>query len=189
VFIGLSFAACKGTLPAYVETSAPPVEEETEQPSPAAQHDARFVGVWAVEQPYHAAYEVTYYDFQADGTLVVGSSWPENCTGHLEAHCVTRSVANCVPEPNTMGCEAARTCVFDDRWHSNDDQTLVIKGQCSDGVARDIILEFNVDSSQNASATAVSLLTVDGDVEWAHNNWEWSFRKCLDDASECGLLP
>ncbi len=193
LFIGLSLTACKGTLPAYVGTPDIPVEEEpgvdTEAATPTVQNDARFVGLWAVEQPFHAAYEVTYYDFQADGTLVVGSSWPSDCSGHLENHCVTGSVANCVPEPDTMWCETERTCVFGESWRSEDDQTLVIEGQCSDGVARDIVLEFNSDSSQNASFGAgATLLTVDGESGWAHNSWEWAFRKCPDDDSQCGTF-
>jgi hypothetical protein len=194
LFIGLSLTACKGTLPPYQGTPDVPNEEQpeadTDAPTTTAQHDARFVGLWAVEQPFHAAYEITYYDFQADGTLVVGDSWPENCAGHLDSHCVTGSVADCVSEPDTMWCEAETTCVFGDSWRSEDDQTLVIQGHCSDDVTRDIVLEFNSDSSQNASFGAgATLLTVDGEVTWSHNSWEWAFRKCLDDDTQCGWMP
>lgn len=188
LLISLSLTACTATLPPFEET--PDMSEEQDSDAPAAQHSARFVGLWAVEQPYHAAYEVTRYDFQATGALVVLDSWPDGCSGHLSEHCVTGSVSDCVAEPDNVWCEAERTCVFGDRWHSEDDQTLVIEGQCTDGISRDIVLHFGNDPSQNAESGAdVTLLTVDGQTGWSHNGWEWAFRKCQDDGSECGWMP
>lgn len=194
LFIGLFVTACKGTLPPYEAPQDSDTEQvqdvDTDTEEQTAQHDARFVGLWAVEQPFHAAYEVTYYDFQADGTLVVGDSYPSNCLGHLDPTCVTGSVANCVSEPTTMWCETDLTCVFGERWRSEDSQTLVIEGLCSDDVVRDIVLELDRDSSQNSefAMEPTTLLSVGGQTDWSHNNWDWAFRKCQDDGSECGLF-
>lgn len=185
LFIGLSLAACKGTLPSPDASD----EDEPDADTSTAQYDARFVGLWAVEQPFHAAYEITYYDFQADGTLVLGDSWPADCTGHLSDHCVTGSVADCVADDNEIWCEPERACVFGDEWHSEDDQTLVIEGHCTDDVVRDIVLLFSSDASQNSEfGNGATVLTVDGQTGWSHNGWEWAFRKCPDDDSHCGTL-
>ena len=144
-------------------------------------HDARFVGLWAVTQPYHALYEQTHYWFNASGSLVAGASEPAGCTGHLSEHCVTGSVANCKPVPPETTCTATVTCVFGNAWGSIDAATLVIAGDCSDGVVRPITLAFNPDSSMNAGFGAnATIASVDGDPNWYHDNWEWAFQKCPD---------
>src|SRR5687767_10090545 len=87
---------------------ADPVDPPIDPPVPR-EHDARFIGLWAVEQPLHAAYEVTYYDFGSDGSLRAVVSEPADCTGHLGEHCVTGSVADCVPPPMQTWCAGAIT--------------------------------------------------------------------------------
>ena len=157
--IALVVGACGGTAP-------PPVTGE--------EHDPRFVGLWIVEQPFHALYEATWYDFRADGTLITGHTTPESCTPHLERHCVTGSVGNC----KTQTCTPETTCVFGEAWHSLDDATLVIDGECSDGVAREIVLGFTTDAAANTGGAQVDVVEVGGEPTWIHDNWEWSFRKC-----------
>ena len=79
-------------------------------PGEPREHDERFVGLWAVTQPYHALYEQTLYWFHGDGRLEVGPSIPSDCSGHLSRHCVTGSVANCTPaappRPSTSNSSA-----------------------------------------------------------------------------------
>jgi len=137
---------------------APPVERE---------HDPALVGRWAVEQPNHALYEVTYYDLGADGSLVAASSEPAGCTDHLSAHCVTGSVARCLPRGDVEHCDATPSCVFADAWWSRGPETLVVTGACSDGTPRDIVLE---------PATG-RVISVGGEPGWSHDNWIWAFRK------------
>ena len=191
IVIGLTLTACKGTLPPYVAPQDVDTEaaQDVDTDTDAVQHDARFVGLWAVEQPFHAAFEVTYYDFQADGTLVTEGSLPENCAGHLRVHCVTGTVSDCVVDPTMTWCEPETTCIFGERWHTNDDQTLVIEGECTDDVTRNIVLQFNGDSSQNSQfGITPNLLTVGAQTGWAHNGWEWAFRKCPEDGTDCALF-
>ncbi len=159
-----------------------PLPEVPEVP----EHADRFVGLWAVTQPYHALYEQTHYWFRADGRLDVGASIPDDCTGHLGRHCVTGSVANCVPESPAQGsCTSDLTCVFGSQWYSLDASTLVIIGDCSDGLARPIRFAFNPDSSGNAGFGAnATLISVAGDSNWSHDNWEWAFQKCTDGNEE-----
>jgi hypothetical protein len=147
-----------------------------------SEHHARFVGLWAVTQPYHALYEQTHYWFNADGSLLTGASEPADCSGHLSEHCVTGSVANCVPPaPGQGSCTGSISCVFGDAWGSVDDATLVIAGDCSDGVSRPITLAFNPDSSMNAGFGAnATIVSVDGNANWSHDNWDWAFQKCED---------
>jgi hypothetical protein len=145
------------------------------------EHAERFVGLWAVTQPYHAAYEQTLYWFHADGTVDTGPSQPEDCSGHLARHCVTGSVANCVPATGQNTCQAELTCVFGSEWYSLGTNRLVIVGACSDGVPRPIELAFNPDVSTNAGGGAnATLVSVAGDANWTHDNWDWVFVKCPD---------
>ena len=155
-------------------------------PDEPREHDPRFHGWWAVEQPYHALYEVTHYEFRADGRLVTGTSIPADCSGHLSRHCVTGSVANCVGN----GCTSELTCVFGATWHSLDAHHLVIEGRCSDGRARDIVIELAVDASSNTELGGAggTLVSVDGEAGWTHDSFAWAFRKCPAGASSCSLF-
>jgi hypothetical protein len=157
----------------------------------ARAHDPRFVGLWAVEQPAHALYEVTYYDFGADGSLRAVLSDPADCTGHLEEHCVTGSVANCVAADGSRSCEATVTCVFGDTWFSRSPSTLVILGSCSDAVAREIVLELAADPAQDSEWGGAGgvLVTVGGEPGWSHDNWDWAFRKCRAGTDSTTCVP
>jgi hypothetical protein len=156
-------------------------------------HDARFIGLWAVEQPHHALYEVTYYRLRRDGSMRALASEPSNCTGHLRRHCVTGSVARCVHGPEMDPCTSDTTCVFGDEWHSRGSSTLVIAGACSDQVARDIVIEVAADASSNASfgGAGGTLVSVGDATDWSHDNFEWAFRKCLpgSDLASCSQSP
>jgi hypothetical protein len=71
--------------------------------------------------------------------------------------------------------------VFGNAWGSIDAATLVIAGDCSDGVWRPIKLAFNPDSSMNAGFGAnARIVSVDLDANWSHDNWDWAFQKCPD---------
>ncbi len=153
------------------------------------QHHERFVGLWNVEQNTHALFESTFYSFQSDGTIVTGSSFPSDCSGHLAQHCVTGSVANCRPSAGVF-CQAEVSCVFGDEWHSINDSLLVIRGICSDGRAREIRLAFSPDSSRNTTSGGDAvLMSVGGENNWSHDNWEWSFRKCAPGTTERNCVP
>jgi hypothetical protein len=158
----------------------PPIE------SPATPgHAERFVGTWLVDQPMHALYEATYYTFHADGRLSTGRSQPPDCGIHLERHCVTGSVAKCTKRYSET-CQGEPSCVFGDRWRSLAPATLIILGHCSDGVPREIRLEFALDEQGDLNEHSVTLVTVGGETDWSHDNWAWAFRKCQgDDESSC----
>ena len=179
-----ALAACSSPSTSTWEPGAgePPPYEERE-------HDPRFVGWWIVEQPTHALYEATHYELRADGELVVGATIPDDCSGHLARHCVTGSVANCVPRGTESRCESELTCVFGREWWSLDANRLVILGACSDERARQIVIEMNSDASSNASGGAgARLISVDGEQAWSHDNWDWAFRKCPAGIESCPLF-
>lgn len=140
-------------------------------PTPGREHHAALVGTWVVDQPNHALYESTHYELHADGAVTVGVSFPDDCSGHLSEHCVTGSVARCAA--GGQGCDAT-SCVFGSEWWSDGPSTLVIAGECSDGVARPIAIDL---------ATA-AVLSVGGETGWSHDNWDWAFRKC-EGAAPC----
>ena len=157
----------------------------------AGAHAARFVGLWAVEQPNHALYEVTYYRLADTGAVTIGPSDPPDCGTHLERHCVTGSVARCTPAPPQDSCLGTPTCVFGDRWSSQGDRTLVIAGVCSDQVARDVVIQLPADASHAAQwgGAGATVLTVGGEPGWAHDNWSWAFRKCPPGTSAQTCIP
>lgn len=157
-------------------SQAPPVGPS--RPPSAREHDPRLVGLWLVAQPFHAAYEHTFYELDADGTLRTGSSEPPNCQGHLAKHCVTGSVANCRSDDGDH-CESALTCVFGDSWYSQEGR-LGIMGKCSDGTPRTIWIGFG----KNVSGKGAFLESVDGSTDWSHDNFDWAFRRCEPGATE-----
>jgi hypothetical protein len=197
VVVGGMIAGCGGTTrddaavspPAVSPPAASPPEASPPAASPPAAdvrpHDARFVGVWLVEQPTHALYEATQYRFEPDGALVAVASTPGECKAHLARHCVTGSVANCVSPDR---CEGTVSCVFGDTWSSDGAATLVITGKCSDGQARPIRIAFRADATSNATGGAdAKLVSVGGEPNWSHDNWPWVFRKCAADDTSCLL--
>lgn len=183
----IAAAACGGGGPSTEELDA--AEDATALPIDAPPvtpdapgmhaHHARFVGTWAVEQPFHALYEVTYYTLDAGGAVGLGPSEPPSCGAHLERHCVTGSVARCEP-PGGPGCTGTPSCVFGDRWYSTSDRVVVFAGVCSDHVARDIAIELAADPTHDTGwgGAGGTLLTVGGETGWTHDNWDWAFRKC-----------
>jgi hypothetical protein len=166
----------------------PPVIEPPAEPR---EHDARFVGLWAVEQPFHALYEVTHYDFGGDGSLRAVVSDPADCSGHLSQHCVTGSVASCLPTPETPRCAGEITCVFGDQWFSRGASTLVVVGDCSDATAREIVIAMAADPASNTrwGGAGGTLVTVGGEAGWSHDNWDWAFRKCQTGTDPTSCLP
>jgi hypothetical protein len=188
----LGVAACSGgggPSPAAIDGGL--VDAATDARADAGEHAARFIGLWAVEQPFHALYEVTYYGLAADGVVTIGPSEPADCSGHLERHCVTGSVARCTPTPPQDTCQGTPTCLFGDRWRSTSDRIVVLAGVCSDGVARDIAIELDAatgdDSDWNGAGATV--LTVGGETGWSHDNWTWSFRKCPPGTAPATCFP
>ena len=158
-----------------------PPNDPPNDPPATREHDERFIGVWAVEQPLHALYEVTYYAFDADGSLHDLASEPANCSGHLSKHCVTGSVAS-----------GETSCVFGDEWFSRGSSKLVVVGACSDQVDREIVIEMAADASSNTGfgGAGGTLISVGGEAGWTHDNFDWAFRRCTSsDLSACSQSP
>jgi hypothetical protein len=125
-------------------------------------HHPNFVGLWRVDQPTHALYEATLYDFRPEGELIM----VETLTlGGQDADYVTGTVAR-----------ADVVCRFGSQWHSLSESRLVIQGDCSDDVAREIELNFTrVLGTETFDAQVIS---VGGEVGWSHQDWAWSWARC-----------
>jgi hypothetical protein len=138
-------------------------------------YDARFVGLWLVDQPCHALYEATYYAFDAQGGLSIVDSVglaPGEQTG---------LVTDCPQTTPPTFCESPLRCVFGDRWHSLGPTRLFVKGECNDGTTRAIQIGFTPEVQPvHACGGEGELLDVDGDIEWMHWGFEWSWRKCAE---------
>lgn len=146
------------------------------EPPPNLERHPALIGLWVVDQPNHALYESTQYEFRADGVVVVGPSFPDDCSGHLAEHCVTGSVGHC--PAGGQDCASSETCVFGSPWASRGPTTLIITGDCFDGVARPIEIALD---------RGADVVSVGGETGWSHNNWDWAFRKC-DGVEPCGQL-
>jgi hypothetical protein len=122
-----------------------------------------------VDQPFHALYEASWYRFDDDGVL-----------GH-EGTCTVGSPAVGFETGFVRG-QGDLVCTFGERWSSPDHETLLIEGECSDGLVRDIELGFPADSAANSQGgqTQVEVLSVGGDEGWEHGFPEWRWLKCLD---------
>ncbi len=161
---------------------------ERDKPAPDAQHDSRFVGLWAVEYPTNAQFVATFYEFGSDGTLAVSGSNINDCSWVSSEQCVTGSVSNCT-QNTSSSCAQSTSCVFGNEWHSLSSTRLVIMGTCSDGQIREILLGFNEDSSSNSAPNGAmaTLLSVDNETDWMFPPIDPLFRKCPDgiDESAC----
>lgn len=134
------------------------------------ERDLRFVGVWMVEQPYHAAYEGSVYDFLSDGTLRISETFTVDDLGE-------DYVTGAVTDP-----QSGIRCVFAHRWYSTDASTLVIDGNCTDGKYREIALGFADEHSGTDSDVVV--VSVGGEDGWSHDDWRWRWRRC-DSLASC----
>lgn len=145
-----------------------------EMPAPGPQHHQRFVGLWLVDQPYHAGYEATYYSLAADGTVSVADSYTIGGIGP--------------PSPYSTGVVAPSwgdplRCEFGAAWHSISESRLMIETTCTDGVARTAELSFLSEAARNGMdlGAKVSLVSVGGQSGWIHPDAQWRFKKCPPD--------
>lgn len=134
--------------------------------APEPDRDPRFVGVWIVEQPYHALYEATVYRLHRGGAIEVG---PTYTASELAGDYVTGSVAD--PESGVR-------CVLAGQWRSVDEATLIVDGNCNDGRYREIALGFDEHAAGNAVDAEVVVLSVGGEDGWVHDDWRWRWRQC-----------
>ncbi|MDH5673098.1 MAG: hypothetical protein OEZ06_13165 [Myxococcales bacterium] len=134
---------------------------------------ALFEGVWAVEQPFHGSYEATVYEFVADGSLLEHETVT---SGDLSLDFVTGTVADAT---------GSISCRFGSRWRADVPRTALIEGVCSDGLEREISLDFPFGLE---AFGLIPVISVAGDTGWVHPGWPWSFRKCGQRAG-CVLSP
>ena len=66
------------------------------------------------------------------------------------------------------------SCAFGTSWYSAAAATVVVGGECTDGTARDITLDFGNGTSK---LSQVIVKAVDGEVSWMEPVG-WSFRRC-----------
>ncbi|MGE0547338.1 MAG: hypothetical protein AB7O24_08935 [Kofleriaceae bacterium] len=131
------------------------------------EHASQFVGTWAIEETVaHAENGAAVYELGADGG-------------------VTRTfVTDGYPYPQVSSDDPQTiTCVPGSAWHSIDD-LLVLEGACSDGIVRDIAIQFVSDDMQNLDGGTVELQSVDGESSWREPMWGWSFTRCIE--ATCG---
>ena len=70
--------------------------------------------------------------------------------------------------------ETGVSCAFGTTWRSADATTVIVGGQCTDEVERDITLDFG---NSTTKLSQVTVRAVDGEVSWMEPVG-WSFRRC-----------
>lgn len=66
------------------------------------------------------------------------------------------------------------SCAFGPDWYSADATTVIVGGECTDAVARDITLDFG---NATSKLSQVTVRAVDGEASWMEPIG-WSFRRC-----------
>lgn len=137
--------------------------------APVVVSPTRFDGWWRIDQPAHAGYEATAYEFQPGGVLVEGDSQSFG-SGQVPVG----RVAHCVELSSESQClEFGVECLFGTRWQADGD-VLTINGECSDGHDRDILLTFQpIESDYMEPHVDV----VPGQT-WRHNDSQWRWARC-----------
>lgn len=145
--------------------------------------DPRFVGTWVVDQPAHALYEASVYEFRTDGGLALLGSYSFNQP--IEDY-QTGQVAVSDDSCGDWYCEDVKfVCAFGAQWSAPDAGTLRIQSVCDDGVTREVELSFTDDASANAQGNTTVVVERVGEHDDAfHWGPEWRFIKCLDEAGQ-----
>ena len=148
---------------------------------PDPDHDPGLVGLWAVERPTNAQFWAEFYRLDADGSVTLEESTVGDCSGL--GGCDVGRVFHCGP---TMDCyDWNDSCVFGDTWYSLSPLHLVILGECTGGVTREILIGFQRDDE--GELVNAALLGVDNDPGWTFQPITPLFHKCPEGPpSNCG---
>lgn len=164
-----------------------PDEERRPEPMDELPDDGNeaWAGLWRVDQPSHATYEGTVYDFQADGTLIEVETLLLGSHPNAEPDEVG-FVSRCNREeprpgdPESTDCvDWNPTCTFGDAWSAPDQDTLLIQGDCNDGQPRIIELRFDEDRFFPREIIVE-------DEAWEHNWFAWQWTRC--ESTDCLLF-
>ncbi|QED26735.1 hypothetical protein FRD01_05645 [Microvenator marinus] len=159
----------------------PPLEEEPIVEPETPDYNAQWAGIWRVDQPTHALYEATWYEFRSDGTLLELQTEYLGGDGLMEIGFVSRCNRYTDASNSSPTClEWSPTCTFGDSWRAADEHTLLISGECSDSQDRTIELTFDSNTKQPTE------IMVENE-EWAHNGFQWQWTQC-DDLENCRLF-
>jgi hypothetical protein len=121
--------------------------------------------MWIVDQPFHAGYEATVYEFGLDGSVRA-----------LDACDLSTGQTDYVT--GTVESESGTRCEFGGAWQSAGPNRLIISGDCDDDRERAIALGFDSDSSLNSEGTNVSVDSVAGESGWEHRDFAWQWTRC-----------
>lgn len=180
---GWSFAEPTSTMVnATIEDMAESAPDIGPDVVPNASEQA-FVGLWRVDQPNHAGYEATFYEFGEAGVLREIES-----QGFGSGQIPTGRVARCDGFRTAEGYTNCETwgpeCVFSNEWTATDAQTLLITSTCDDGESRRVSIHF-----EGALNTPQSpKVSVSADEDWLHNDFDWAWTQCAT-LEECRWGP
>jgi hypothetical protein len=146
------------------------------QNNDAQQFNSRFVGLWLIDQPYHALYEANLYRFNSDGSIELLNQRP---SGYHTGTICSKSLD--------------KSCTFGDQWYSQGPDTLYIRLNCSDSLPREATLLFPDSINSNCQngdiwcGEPVSIF-IQQDTSWHHCDFQWRWIKCIRNDASC-MLP
>jgi len=134
------------------------------------------VGYWLIDQPAHALYEASVYEFKSSGELRLVDNYAiEGISEYTVGSVLKRG--KCPPQNI---CPPEIKCEFGNEWHSNIFQILSISGVCSDGVQRNIKIWLRSYSDPYSYHHDAVVLSVGGKWGWYHGPFYWHWTKCID---------
>lgn len=150
----------------------PPLDAEPIDEPETPDYNAQWAGIWRVDQPHHALYEATWYEFRSDGTLLELQTEYLEGDNLMEIGFVSRCNRFSDASNSSPTClEWSPTCTFGQTWSAPDENTLIISGECSDNQDRLIKLTFDPNTEQPTE------IMVENE-EWVHNGFQWQWTRC-----------
>lgn len=136
---------------------------------PRARSPRLFSGWMLVDQPGHAGYEASLYEFRDDGTIALDATYVSRGGAYERA-----------AEPIGVVAAGEIRCAFGDRYDSA--ARVTIEGECTDGRTRPIVLEVAAGPDEH-DRLAIDIVSVGGAPGWTHPGHAWSFRRCASRSS------
>jgi hypothetical protein len=129
--------------------------------------DQRYVGAWRVVSPEDPT-TFSDYDFSDAGKLT-----------QLGA-VVHGAIVDPMQGVSTVTGVAGSVCVFAATWYNDSSSSMVVGGDCSDGVARQVDLAFVADTeAADRGVSQVTVKAVDGKTDWMRPA-AWQFEHCSE---------
>lgn len=150
--------------------------------------DARFVGLWVVDNGLDHLWRASLYDLREDGSLrhLRDAAFLPGQEAEVGVLTLDPAEAECMG--GTGPCSPDVQCLFGEAWWSEGPSVLDVLVECDDGTTRRARLGFASPPEEDAVAAEVEVEAVDEGAGWALLYDTAFFRRCPEGAGDC-LAP